>query len=55
MGRRYFLGAVWMALLRIPRCRTSGIKYLSKFIPKLTADEDEEEEDLDDSDEDDSD
>ena len=50
MGRRYFLGSVWMAILRLPRCRSAGIKYLAKCIPKMTADaDDDDEEDIEDS------
>jgi hypothetical protein len=43
VGRRYLIGAVWMAILRSPRAKLSGLKYLSKRLPKLKSDDDEEE------------
>ena len=41
-GRKYFIGAVWMTILKHPQCRTPGIHLLKNFIPpmKLMADED---------------
>jgi hypothetical protein len=44
------MGAIWMAILRVSRCRSSGIKFLQKSIPKMAPDEDEEEDEFDDSD-----
>jgi len=42
-GRRYFLGAFWLALIRNKRGRAAQIKYLAKKIPKiLTHDEDDD-------------
>ena len=44
VGRRYLIGSIWMAILRIPRCRSAGVKYLSKAITKLPQLEDDEDE-----------
>lgn len=32
-GRRYFIGSVWMCVLRFDRCRTPGMTMLQKIIP----------------------
>ncbi|EGR29985.1 n-terminal domain protein [Ichthyophthirius multifiliis] len=34
-GRKYFIGSFWMAIMRSDRGKGSGIKYLSKIIPKF--------------------
>lgn len=51
MGRRYLIGSVWMAILRIPRCRSAGVKYLTKAIARMPQAEDEDDEHDDDVDE----
>ena len=40
-GRRYFIGAVWMSILKHPRCRSSGLHILKEFVlpMKMLADE----------------
>lgn len=43
-GRRYFIGSVWMGIMRSQRGREHAIKFLMKYIPKNKVDEDEEEE-----------
>lgn len=43
VGKKYLLGAVWMAVLRSSKVRNAGIKYLSKRLPKLKAEEEEDE------------
>ena len=30
VGRKYFFGAFWMVILRVPRIRGAGLKYLTK-------------------------
>ncbi len=34
-GRKYFIGALWMAILRSQRARNEGIKMLASLLPKL--------------------
>lgn len=42
-GRRYFVGSVWMCVLRFEQCRAPGIKLLQKILPymKFMAEEEE--------------
>lgn len=40
---RYFIGSVWMGIMRSQRGREHAIKFLMKYIPKMKSDEDEEE------------
>lgn len=47
MGRKFLIGSIWMSILRYPKCRGAGIKYLNMKIPKMIVDDD----DIDDSDE----
>jgi len=41
--RKYFIGAVWMAILRNSKVRLSGIKYLSKRLKRTYIDPEENE------------
>lgn len=34
VGTRMFYGAIWLTLLRSPRARMGGLKYIEKHIPK---------------------
>lgn len=45
-GRRYFVGSVWMCVLKFDRCRTPGMSLLQKIVPymKFTPEEEELEE-----------
>jgi hypothetical protein len=40
VGRRYMVGSIWMSLLRFPRCRSAGIKFLSSKIQRMQSDDD---------------
>jgi len=35
VGKKYLIGSVWMAILRSPRTKFSGLKYFIKNLPKL--------------------
>jgi hypothetical protein len=37
VGTSTFFGAIWMSMLRTPRTRLAGIKFLEKNIPKSLA------------------
>jgi hypothetical protein len=54
-GRKYFIGSLWMAIMRCERGKAQGILYLKRIIPKykmqgikstssLSYDDEEEEE-----------
>jgi len=45
VGKKFFFGSVWMALLRCPKARLGGLKYLSKNIPKPLSEENDENQD----------
>ena len=34
VGKKFFMGSIWMALLRCPKARLGGLKYLSRRIPR---------------------
>lgn len=34
VGTRMFYGAVWLVLLRSPRARIGGLKFIEKHIPR---------------------
>lgn len=40
VGRRYMIGSIWMSILRFPKCRSAGIKFLSQKILKMQSDDD---------------
>ena len=35
VGRNYLIGSVWMAILRSPRTKFAGLKFLIKNLPKI--------------------
>lgn len=39
VGKQFLIGAVWMAIIRSPLTKLSGLKYLNKKIPKSRDDE----------------
>lgn len=39
MGQSYLIGVVWMAIIRSPLTKLSGLKYLNKKVPKGDTDE----------------
>lgn len=34
VGKNFLIGSVWMAILRSPRTKFPGLKYLIKNLPK---------------------